>query len=79
MHLERWQRDFCASVDANECVDTVRVQCLTRSQSWATDTHMVFGTLIMPGEPVVAIMDRRMSCPLLTRHENHLEVFQPFT
>ena len=54
-------------------------QRLTRSQSWTADTHVVAGTPTMSREPAVTIMNRRMSCPPLIRHENLREVIQPFT
>ena len=76
---KRRQRYSSAFVNVKELVHIERGQRLTRSQSWTADTHMVTGTPTVSREPLVAIMNRRMSCPPLTRHENLREVIQPFT
>ena len=76
---KRRQRYSSAFVNVQELVYIERGQRLTRSQSWTADTHVVAGTLTVSREPAVAIMNRRMSCPPLIRHENLREVIQPFT
>ena len=76
---KRRQRYSSTFVNVKELVYIERGQRLTRSQSWTADTHMVTGTPTVSREPLVAIMNRRMSCPPLTRHENLREVIQPFT
>ena len=73
------QRYSSAFVNVKELVHIERGQRLTRSQSWTADTHVVAGTPTVSREPVVAIMNRRMSCPPLIRHENLREVIQPLT
>ena len=73
------QRYSSAFVNVKELVYIERGQRLTRSQSWTADTHMVTGTPTVSREPAVVIMNRRMSCPPLIRHENLREVIQPLT
>ena len=73
------QRYSSAFVNVKELVYIERGQRLTRSQSWTADTHVVAGTPTVSREPAVVIMNRRMSCPPLIRHENLREVIQPFT
>ena len=73
------QRYSSAFVNVKELVHIERGQRLTRSQSWTADTHIVTGIPIVSREPVVAIMNRRMSCPPLIGHGNLREVIQPFT
>ena len=73
------QRYSSAFVNVKELVYIERGQRLTRSQSWTADTHVVAGTPTVSREPVVAIINRRMSCPPLIRHENLREVIQPLT
>ena len=73
------QRYSSAFVNVKELVYIERGQRLTRSQSWTADTHVVAGTPTVSREPAVTIMNRRMSCPPLIRHENLREVIQPFT
>ena len=76
---KRRQRYSSAFVNVKELVYIERGQRLTRSQSWTADTHVVAGTPTMSREPAITIMNRRMSCPPLIRHENLREVIQPFT
>ena len=76
---KRRQRYSSAFVNVQELVYIERGQRLTQSQSWTADTHVVAGTLTVSREPAVVIMNRRMSCPPLIRHENLREVIQPFT
>ena len=76
---KRRQRYSSAFVNVKELVHIERGQRLTRSQSWTADTHVVAGTPTMSREPAVTIMNRRMSCPPLIRHENLREVIQPLT
>ncbi|XP_058948034.2 adenosine receptor A3-like [Pocillopora verrucosa] len=73
------QRYSSAFVNVKELVHIERGQRLTRSQSWTADTHVVAGTPTVPREPVVAIINRRMSFPPLIRHENLREVILPLT
>ena len=73
------QRYSSAFVNVKELVHIERGQRLTRSQSWTADTRVVAGTPTVSREPVVAIINRRMSCPPLIRHENLREVIQPLT
>ena len=76
---KRRQRYSSAFVNVKELVYIERGQRLTRSQSWTADTHVVAGTPTVSREPAVVIMNRRMSCPPLIRHENLREVIQPLT
>ena len=73
------QRYSSAFVNVKELVHIERGQRLTRSQSWTADTHVVAGTPTVSREPAVTIMNRRMSCPPLIRHENLREVILPLT
>ena len=73
----RWCRDSFVPVDEKYVCDTEITQCLSRSQSWAADTH---GRLsIMPGMQNKSAMERRFSCPPLLSYENLREVIQPVT
>ena len=73
----RWCRDSFVPVDEKYVCDTERTQCLSRSQSWAADTH---GRLsIMPGMQNKSAMERRFSCPPLLSYGNLGEVIQPVT
>ena len=73
----RWCRDSFVPVDEKYVCDTERTRCLSRSQSWAADTH---GRLsIMPGMQNKSAMERRFSCPPLLSYENLREVIQPVT
>ena len=76
---KRRQRYSSAFVNVKELVYIERGQRFTRSQSWTADTHMVTGIPTVSREPVVAIMNKRMSCPPLLGHGNLREVIQPFT
>ena len=73
------QRYSSAFVNVKELVHIERGQRLTRSQSWTADTHVVARTPTVSREPAVTIMNRRMSCPPLIRHENLREVILPLT
>ena len=73
------QRYSSPFVNVKELVYIERGQRLTRSQSWTADTHVVAGTPTVSQEPAVTIINRRMSCPPLIRHENLREVIQPLT
>ena len=73
------QRYSSPFVNVKELVYIERGQRLTRSQSWTADTHVVAGTPTVSREPAVTIMNRRMSCPPLIRHENLREVILPLT
>ena len=73
----RWRRDTFVPVDKKYVCDTERIQCLSRSQSWAADTH---GRLsIMPGMQNKSAMERRFSCPPVLSYGNLREVIQPVT
>ena len=76
---KRRQRYSSAFVNVKELVYIERGQCFTRSQSLTADTHMVTGIPTVSREPVVAIMNRGMSCPPLIGHGNLRVVIQPFT
>ena len=73
----RWRRDTFVPVDENYVCDTERTKCLSRSQSWAADTH---GRLsIMPGMQNKSAMERRFSCPPVLSYGNLRGVIQPVT